>query len=197
MADITAQVVSDLRAKTGAGLMDCKRALVEAKGDMEEAITILKKKGIATAAKRAGRSASEGVVQSYIHLGGKVGVLLELNCETDFVAKNEEFQQFAKDLCMQVAAASPLYVCREEVPEAAVAKEREIAVAQCEGKPAPAVEKIVAGKLDKWFQQVCLVEQTFVKNQNQTVKDVLTEKITKTGENIVIRRFVRFQVGEA
>lgn len=188
-------MVNDLRAKTGAGLMDCKRALVETNGNEEEAITILKKKGVATAAKRADRNAGQGIITSYIHGGGKVGVLLELNCETDFVAKNEEFHNLAKDLCMQVAAASPVYVAREDVPQELVDKEKDIAVSQCEGKPAPAVEKIVAGKLDKFYQQICLMEQTFIKDDKQTIRDLLTAKIAKTGENMKIRRFVRFEIG--
>lgn len=194
---ITAAMVNALRAKTGAGLMDCKRALVESNGNEEEAITILKKKGVASAAKRADRNAGQGTVASYIHGGGRVGVLLELNCETDFVAKNEEFQSLAKDLCMQIAAASPLYVSREDVPAEVVDKEKEIAMAQCQGKPAQAIEKIVAGKLDKFFQQVCLMEQPFVKDPNQTIKDLMTAKIAKTGENMKIRRFSRFEVGAA
>ena len=188
-------MVNALRSKTGAGLMDCKRALVEAAGNEEAAITILKKKGVASAAKRADRNAGQGTVTSYIHGGGRVGVLLELNCETDFVAKNEEFQSLAKDLCMQVAAASPLYVAREDVPEDVVAKEKEIATAQCAGKPAQAIEKIVSGKLNKYFEQVCLLEQPFVKDSSQTVKELLTAKIAKTGENMKIRRFARFEVG--
>jgi len=192
---ITAEMVNALRSKTGAGLMDCKRALVETNGNEEEAITILKKKGVATAAKRAGRGTGQGVITSYIHNGGKVGVLLELNCETDFVAKNEEFQSFAKDLCMQVAAASPLYVDRENVPQELVDKEKDIAVSQCQGKPAPAVEKIVQGKLDKFYQQVCLLEQPFVKDDKQTIRDLLTAKIAKTGENMKIARFARFEIG--
>lgn len=196
MADITAKMVSELRARTGAGLMDCKKALSEAGGDEEAAITILKKKGMATAAKKADRSASEGLVGSYIHLGGKVGVLIEVNCESDFVAKNEEFQELVRDLAMHVAAASPLYVKRDDVPADLVEKEKEIAAAQAEGKPAHAVEKIVAGKLDKWYSQVCLMEQPFVKDSDQTVAEMLTAKISKTGENIVIKRFERFQIGE-
>ncbi len=192
---ITAAMVNELRGKTGAGLMECKRALVESNGNEEEAITILKKKGVASAAKRADRNAGQGTITSYIHGGGRVGVLLELNCETDFVAKNEEFQALAKDLCMQVAAASPLYVSREEVPQDLIDKEKDIAIAQCEGKPAPAVEKIVAGKLDKFFQQICLMEQSYVKDPNQTIQDLMTAKIAKTGENMKIRRFARFEVG--
>lgn len=195
MADITAQMVSELRARTGAGLMDCKKALSETGGDAEAAIMLLKKKGIATAAKKAGRDASEGLIGSYIHLGGKVGVLLEVNCESDFVAKNEAFKELVHDIAMHIAAAGPLYVSREEVPEEDVVKEKEVAAAQAEGKPAHAVEKIVSGKIDKWYGQVCLMEQPYVKNTDQTIKDLLTEKISTLGENLIIKRFARFQIG--
>lgn len=193
---ITAQMVGDLRAKTGAGLMDCKRALAESNGDVEEAITILRKRGVASAAKKAGREASEGIIESYIHLGAKVGVLLELNCESDFVAKTDAFRQLARDLCMHVAAASPLFVGRQEVSEEYLSKEKEILGAQVEGKPAEIVEKIVAGKLEKVYAQVCLLEQPFVRNPDQTVKDVITEQIAKLGENIVVRRFTRYQISD-
>ncbi len=192
---ISAQMVADLREKTGAGLLDCKKALTESNGNVEEAITILRKKGAASAAKKADRATKEGLVESYIHVGSKVGVLIEVNCETDFVARNEEFRAFVKDLCLQIAAASPTYVSREEVPESEVAKEREIAVAQVQGKPPAAVQKIVEGKLDKFYATVCLVDQPFVKLPEKTVKELLTAQITKIGENIQIRRFVRFQVG--
>lgn len=196
MSQISAKLVADLRARTGAGLMDCKKALLEAAGDAEEAIAILRKKGVATAAKKAGREASEGVVESYIHLGGKVGVLVELKCETDFVAKNEAFQSLAKDIAMHVAAASPLYVSREDVPEDVVEKEREIAASQAEGKPAQAIQKIVEGKLDKYFATICLLEQPFVKDPDQSIKELLTENVSKMGENLIIGRFARFQLGE-
>jgi elongation factor Ts len=192
---ISAQAVADLREKTGAGLLDCKKALTEANGNVEEAITILRKKGAASAAKKADRATKEGIVESYIHVGGKVGVLIEVNCETDFVARNEDFKTFVKDLCLQIAAASPLYVSREEVPEAELQKEREIAAAQVQGKPPAAVQKIVEGKLEKYYSTVCLVDQPFVKQPEKTVKDMLTEKIAKIGENIQIRRFVRYQLG--
>ena len=195
-AHITAQMVNELRGRTGVGLMDCKRALVESNGDFEEAITLLKKKGMATAAKKAGRSASEGTIQSYIHLGGKVGVLIELNCETDFVAKNDEFQKIAKGISMHIAASSPLYVSRDEVPAELVDKEKDVARSQCEGKPENAIEKIVEGKIDKWFSEICLLEQKFVKNQDQTIQELLNENIAKLGENIVVRRFSRFGLGE-
>jgi elongation factor Ts len=196
MAEITAKSVAELRAKTGAGLMDCKKALKETDGDFDGAIDILRKKGIATAAKKAGRDASDGLVETYIHTGGKVGVLLEINCETDFVAKNDDFKAFARDICMHIAAASPTCVAREDVPEAEIEKEREIATAQAEGKPPQAIQKIVEGKLNKYYSQVCLMEQPFVKNPDQTIKDLLTEKIATIGENLIIRRFARFAVGE-
>jgi elongation factor Ts len=192
---ITAQMVSDLREKTGAGLLDCKKALTEANGALEEAITILRKKGAASAAKKADRTTKEGLIESYIHVGGKVGVLIEVNCETDFVARNEEFRAFCRDACLQIAAHSPLYVGREEVPEADLAKEREIAAAQVQGKPPAAVQKIVEGKLEKYYSTVCLLDQPFVKLPEKTVKEILTEKIAKMGENIQIRRFTRYQLG--
>ena len=192
---ITAQMVNELRGQTGAGLLDCKKALTEANGNFEEATTILRKKGAASAAKKADRAAKEGLIESYIHVGGKVGVLIEVNCETDFVARNDEFKAFVKDLCLQIAAANPLYVSREQVPEADIAKEREIAAAQVVGKPPAAVQKIVEGKLDKYYSTVCLVDQPFVKLPEKTIKDMVTEKIAKIGENIQIRRFVRFHLG--
>ena len=192
---ITAQMVADLREKTGAGLLDCKKALTESNGNLEEAITILRKRGAASAAKKADRATKEGLVESYIHVGSKVGVLIEVNCETDFVARNDEFRAFVKDLCLQIAAASPTYVSREEVPESEVAKEREIAIAQVQGKPPAAVQKIVEGKIDKFYATVCLVDQPFVKQPEKTVKELLTAQIARIGENIQVRRFVRFQVG--
>jgi len=192
---ITAQMVNELRGQTGAGLLDCKKALVESNGNFEEATTILRKKGAASAAKKADRTAKEGLIESYIHVGGKVGVLIEVNCETDFVARNEEFRAFVKDLCLQIAAANPTYVSRDQVPEADIAKEREIFAAQVEGKPPAAAQKIIEGKLEKHYSTVCLVDQPFVKLPEKTVKDMVTEKIAKIGENIQIRRFVRFQLG--
>jgi elongation factor Ts len=192
---ITAQMVSELREKTGAGLLDCKKALTESNANMEEAITILRKKGAASAAKKADRTTKEGLIESYIHVGGKVGVMLEVNCETDFVARNEEFRAFCKDVCLQIAAANPLFVAREEVPEADLTKEREIAVAQVQGKPPAAVQKIVEGKLEKFFSTVCLLDQPFVKLPEKSVKEILTEKIAKMGENIQVRRFTRYQLG--
>lgn len=192
---ISAKLVNELRQKTGAGLMECKKVLTEAEGDLEKAETLLRKKGIATAAKKAGRATSEGLIESYIHLGGKVGVLLEINCETDFVAKTEDFKLLARDICLQVAAAMPLHVSREDVPADEIEREKEIAASQMEGKPAHAIDKIVQGKLDKYLAGICLLEQPFVKNPDQTIKDLVNEKVTKLGENIVIRRFVRYQVG--
>lgn len=196
MVEISAKMVGELRYKTGAGLIDCKKALEENKGSMEEAVVWLKKKGIASAAKKAGREAQDGLVKSYIHLGGKLGVLIEVNCETDFVARNEEFQQLVSDLCMHIAAAAPHYVKREEVPSELVVKETEIAKAQCEGKPEAAIQKIIEGKLNKWFSEICLLEQPFIKNSSQTVQDLLSEKIAKMGENILVKRFARYQLGE-
>jgi elongation factor Ts len=192
---ITATMVNELRLQTGAGLLDCKKALVEANGNPEEATTILRKKGVASAAKKADRLTKEGLIESYIHVGGKVGVLIEVNCETDFVARNEEFKVFVKDLCLQIAAANPTYVSRDQVPESELAREREIAAAQVEGKPPAAVQKIVEGKLEKYYSTFCLIDQPFVKLPEKTVKDILTEKIAKIGENIQVRRFVRFQLG--
>jgi len=195
MATVTTQMISELREKTGAGLLDCKKALDEAQGNGEQAETILRKKGVASAAKKAGRATSQGLVDSYIHVGGKVGVLVEVNCETDFVAKTDDFKAFCRDVCLQIAAANPLYVRREDVPEAELAKEREIAVAQVQGKPPAAIQKIVEGKLEKYYSTVCLLDQPFVKMPEKTVKDILTEKIARLGENMQVRRFVRFQLG--
>ena len=194
--EISPDLVKQLREKTSAGMMDCKKALVEAKGDLVAAETILRKKGAASASKKAGREAREGVIGSYIHVGDKVGVLVEINCETDFVARNESFRAFVKDVTLQVAAATPLYVKRDEVPESLLAIERDVASASVKGKPAAVVDKIIAGKLDKYYSTVCLLEQTFVKDNTKTINDLLTAKIAELGENIVIRRFTRFQVGE-
>jgi len=194
--NISPELVKKLRDATNAGMMDCKKALVEAKGDFEAAVSVLRKRGAASASKKAGREAKEGVIGSYIHAGDKVGVLVEINCETDFVARNESFRSFVKDVTLQVAAATPLYVKRDEVPEKLLATEREIAAGQVQGKPAAVIEKIIAGKLDKYYSTVCLLEQTFVKDNTKTINDLLTSKIAELGENIVIRRFSRFQVGE-
>ena len=192
---ITAKMVGDLRECTGAGLMDCKRALVESGGDNDKAIELLRKKGVATAAKKAGRDASEGLIDTYIHLGGKVGVLCEINCESDFVAKTDDFKQFVRDVAMHVAAANPVCVSREEIDPDLLEREREVARGQAEGKPAQAVEKIIEGKINKYLSENCLLEQAFVKNPDQTIQEVLTAMIAKMGENMVIKRFARFQIG--
>ncbi|MAS64849.1 MAG: translation elongation factor Ts [Coraliomargarita sp.] len=192
---ITAKMVGDLRECTGAGLMDCKRALVESGGDNDKAIELLRKKGVATAAKKAGRDASEGLIDTYIHLGGKVGVLCEINCESDFVAKTDDFKQFVRDIAMHVAAANPVCVSREEIDPELLEREREVARGQAEGKPAQAVEKIIEGKINKYLSENCLLEQAFVKNPDQTIQEVLTAMIAKMGENMVIKRFARFQIG--
>jgi elongation factor Ts len=196
MSDVSPTLVKQLREKTNAGMMDCKKALVEAGGDLEKAEDILRKKGIASASKKASRSVKEGVVASYIHLQGKVGVLVEVNCETDFVAKNDIFREFVKDLTLHIAAAHPVYVLRDEVPEPVIEREREIYREQVKGKPANVVEKIVDGKLDKFYGSVCLLDQAFIKDPDKTIKDLVASKIAELGENIVIRRFARFAVGE-
>ncbi|MEO6245820.1 MAG: translation elongation factor Ts [Opitutaceae bacterium] len=192
---ITAQMVSDLRVKTGAGLLDCKKALTESNGNIEEATTILRKKLGSKLDKLSSRATKEGVIESYIHVGGKVGVLIEVNCETDFVARNEGFRVFVKDLCLQIAAAAPLYVTREEVPEADLAKEREIAAAAVAGKPPAVVQKIVEGKLESYYSTVCLLDQPFVKQNEKSIKELLANQIAHIGENIQVRRFVRYQLG--
>src|ERR1700686_5496647 len=192
MADIDPQLVKQLREKTNAGMMDCKRALEEADSDLVSAETILRTKGIASASKKASRATKEGTVASYIHLQGKVGVLVEVNCETDFVAKNENFRSFVKDITLHIAAAQPLYVSREDVPASLVEAERDIYQAQVKGKPANVVNKIVDGKLDKFYSTVCLLEQGFIKNPDQTIKELLGAKIAELGENIIIRRFTRY-----
>ena len=202
MPEITATLVKQLREKTGAGMMECKNALVEAGGDEEKAVEILRKRGLASAKKREGRIAAEGIVGSYIHMGGKVGVLVELNCETDFVARGDEFQQLVKDIAMHVAAAEPRYVSREEVPESELGKEREIAKEQAKNdpknanKPDQVIEKIVEGRLNKFYEETVLLDQPFVKAPEKTVGELVTEKVAKTGERIAIRRFTRYKMGE-
>jgi elongation factor Ts len=196
MAEVNPALVKQLREKTNAGMMDCKNALVETDGDLEKAEDLLRKKGIASASKKASRSAKEGIVASYIHLQGKVGVLVEVNCETDFVAKNEVFREFVKDITLHIAAAHPVYVSRDQVPSGIIEREREIYRAQVKGKPANVVEKIVEGKLDKFFGTVCLLDQAFIKNPDQSIRDLVSAKISELGENIVIRRFTRYAVGE-
>lgn len=188
--------IKKLREKTNAGVVDCKKALREAGGDIEKAIEILRKQGVMLASKKSGRQTKEGRIEAYIHLGGKIGVLVEVGCETDFVARNDDFKSFVKDLAMQVAASNPLYVKKEDVPESAIKKETEIIKAQLTGKPQSAAEKIIEGKLIKFYEEVCLLEQPFIKDTNMKVKDILTSMIAKIGENIVIRRFMRYQVGE-
>ena len=197
MAAISAEAVRDLREKTGAGMMECKKALVETAGDFEKATDILRQKGLATAAKKAGRTASEGAVGCYIHMD-KLGVMIEVNCETDFVARTDDFRQLVKDVAMHIAAANPTYLSREDVPESVIAREKEIYRVQVEGKPAQVVEKIVEGKLEKFYTDTCLLDQIFVKDtdQKKKIKDVITEKVAKLGENLVVRRFERFQLGE-
>ncbi len=194
---ITSQMVKELRDKTNAGMMDCKRALGETDGDMEKAIDLLRQKGLAVAAKRADRATSEGVVACYIHGGGKLGVMVEVGCETDFVAKTDDFQAFARDIAMHVAAANPVAVSRDEVPADLIEREKEIYSKQAleSGKPENIVEKIVSGKIEKYISEVCLLEQKFVKNPDLTIQDLLNELIAKMGENISIKRFARFQVG--
>lgn len=197
MAEITADMVKLLREATNAGVLDCKKALTDANGDFDAAVEYLRKKGLATAAKKASRDANEGLIGTYVHGGSKIATLVELNCESDFVARTEQFQQLAKDLAMHVTAARPLWVSREDVPEEAVAKEKEIYREQManSGKPAQVVDKIVEGKLDKWYSEVCLMEQPFVKDPDVTIKDLLTSTIAQLGENMKVRRFARLEVG--
>ncbi len=195
--NISAKDVKELRERTGAGMMDCKNALVETGGDIEKAIDFLREKGLASAAKKAGRIASEGLVDSYIH-GGRIGVLVEVNSETDFVAKTEEFQEFVRDVAMQVAATNPKYVSREDVDEDEINREKEVLRNQAlnEGKPEKIVEQMVNGRIEKYFEEVCLLDQKFIKNPDVTIEELLNEKISKIGENLKIRRFARFEVGE-
>lgn len=188
--------IKRLRDKTNAGVVDCKKALKESNGDVDKAIEILRKQGAALASKKVGRATKEGRIESYIHQGGKLGVLVEVDCESDFVARNDDFKSFVKNLAMQVAASNPIYVRKEDIPEEAVKKETEIIRAQLTGKPAVAADKIIEGKLRKFYEDACLLEQPFIKDPNLKIKDVLTSMIAKIGENIIIRRFVRFQVGD-
>ena len=199
MADITAKMVQELRERTGIGMMDCKKALQETDGDLDAAVDFLRKKGLSAVQKRAGRKANEGLVTSYIHPGSRIGVLLEVNCETDFVARTDDFQKFAKDVAMHVAAEQPAAVAREDIDEAVVAHERSIYLEQAknEGKPEHIAEKIVDGRLEKYFQESCLLEQSFVKNPDQTVNDLVTELTAKVGEKVSVRRFSCFRLGES
>jgi len=196
MTTISAELVKNLREKTGAGMMECKKALTESSGDFEKAVDLLRQKGLASAVKKAGRTASEGLIESYIHMG-KLGTMIEVNCETDFVARTDDFRELAKDIAMHIAAANPRYLSREDVPQEVLEREKEIYRAQVAGKPAQVVEKIIEGKLEKFFSDTCLVDQIFIKDpdQKKKIKDLVTEKIAKLGENIIIRRFARFQLG--
>ena len=197
MAEITAALVKELRERTGAGMMDCKKALSATDGDLEKAIDFLREKGLAAAAKKAGRVAAEGLVEAYIHGGGRIGVLVEVNCETDFVAKTDAFKELVKDIAMHIAATNPSYLKREEVPTAELEHEQAVLAEQArnEGKPEKIIEKMVAGRIEKYYKEVCLMEQPFVKDPDKTISDLITESIAKIGENISIRRFTRYQLG--
>ena len=199
MANISAAMVKQLREKTGAGMMDCKNALSEVEGDVEKAIELLRKKGLATARKRAGRALSEGMIQSYIHMTGKLGVLVEVNCETDFVAKNEDFQEFTKNIAMHIAATNPLGITPEDISQEIIEKEKEIYRAQAldMGKPENVIDKIVEGKLNKFYEESCLLNQPYVRDTDISITDLLNQMIAKIGENISIKRFVRYQIGES
>ncbi|HHY99156.1 MAG TPA: translation elongation factor Ts [Firmicutes bacterium] len=196
--EISPSAIKELRERTGAGVMDCKKALGETGGDIEKAVTYLREKGLAKAAKRAGRVAAEGIVESYIHLGGKIGVLVEVNCETDFVARTDDFRNLARELALQIAASRPLFVSRDEVPQAMLEDERKVYRAQAlaEGKPERIVDKIVDGRLEKFFQDVCLLEQPYIRDPNVVIKDLIAQVNAKVGENVTVRRFARFEVGE-
>lgn len=198
MAEITAALVKELRERTGAGMMDCKKALSATDGDLEKAIDFLREKGLAAAAKKAGRVAAEGLVEAYIHGGGRIGVLVEVNCETDFVAKTDAFKELVKDIAMHIAATNPSYLKRDEVPTAELEHEQAVLAEQArnEGKPEKIIEKMVAGRIEKYYKEVCLMEQPFVKDPDKTISDLITESIAKIGENISIRRFTRYQLGE-
>ena len=198
MAEITAALVKELRERTGAGMMDCKKALSATDGDLEKAIDFLREKGLAAAAKKAGRVAAEGLVEAYIHGGGRIGVLVEVNCETDFVAKTDAFKELVKDIAMHIAATNPSYLKREEVPTAELEHEQAVLAEQArnEGKPEKIIEKMVAGRIEKYYKEVCLMEQPFVKDPDKTISDLITESIAKIGENISIRRVTRYQLGE-
>lgn len=198
MAEITAALVKELRERTGAGMMDCKKALSATDGDLEKAIDFLREKGLAAAAKKAGRVAAEGLVEAYIHGGGRIGVLVEVNCETDFVAKTDAFKELVKDIAIHIAATNPSYLKREEVPTAELEHEQAVLAEQArnEGKPEKIIEKMVAGRIEKYYKEVCLMEQPFVKDPDKTISDLITESIAKIGENISIRRFTRYQLGE-
>ena len=197
MITISSELVKDLREKTGAGMMECKKALTDSSGDFEKAVDFLRQRGLASASKKAGRTASEGLIGSYIHMG-KIGTMVEVNCETDFVARTDNFKELVKDIVMHIAAATPFYLSRDEVPQDVINREKEIYSAQVTDKPSYVVEKIIEGKLEKFYTDTCLIDQIFIKDpeQKKKIKDIVTEKIAKLGENIVIKRFVRFQLGE-
>lgn len=199
MAEISAQMVKEIRDRTGAPFLDCKKALEETKGDFEKAVDILRVKGLAKVAKKSGRATPEGVIMSYIHAGGKIGVMVEVNCETDFVARNEEFQRFAKEVAMQIAASNPKFISREQISEEVLAKEKEIMKAQTieSGKPEKVADKIVEGKIEKFYEESCLLDQVYIRDGKVKIQDLLSGLVAKIGENIVIRRFVRYQLGEA
>lgn len=198
MSEITAQMVKELRDRTGAPFLDCKKALEEVGGDFDKAADILRIKGLTKAAKKVGRETPEGVITSYIHAGGKIGVMVEVNCETDFVARNEEFQRFAKEIAMQIAAANPGYISREDVPESVLAKERELMKAQVieSGRPENIADKIVQGKMEKFYEETCLLEQAYIRDPKVKIRDLLSSLVAKLGENVVVRRFIRYQLGE-
>jgi len=198
MTDVKAQMVKEIRDRTGAPFLDCKKALEETGGDYEKAVEILRIKGLTKAAKKVGRETPEGIITSYIHPGGKIGVMVEVNCETDFVARNEEFQTFAKEIAMQIAAANPSFIKRDDVPESVIQKEKEVMKAQVieSGKPANVADKIVQGKIEKFYEEICLLEQTYIRDPKIKVLDLLNSLVAKIGENIVIRRFTRYQLGE-
>jgi len=198
MSEISATMIKDLRERTGAGMADCKKALQEVSGDLDKAIDYLRKKGLAKAAKKAGREATEGAVVSYIHGGGRIGVLVEINCETDFVARNEDFIAFTRDVAMQIAAMSPQFVRKDEVTQDVIDREKDVLLAKAKesGKPEPVVQKMVEGQITKWMKEICLLDQSFVKNPDKTIDQIQQELIAKIGENIKIRRFVRFELGE-
>ncbi len=197
MTAITPAMIKELREKTGAGMMECKKALTESSGDPEKAVDLLRQKGLATASKKSGRTASEGLIDSYIHMG-KIGTMVEVNCETDFVARTDDFKMLVKDVAMHIAAANPLYLSREEVPEEVISREKDIYRVQVEGKPPQVVEKIIEGKLEKFYSDTCLLDQVFIKDpdQKKSIKDLVNDTIARLGENIIIRRFARFQLGE-
>ena len=197
MTTISAELVKELREKTGAGMMDCKKALTESNGDSEKAVDLLRQKGLASASKKSGRTASEGLIESYIHMG-KIGTMVEINCETDFVARTDDFRELVKDISMHIAAANPVYLTRENVPQDVIEREKEIYRAQVADKPPQVIEKIISGKLEKFYMETCLLDQIFIKDpdQKKSIKDLVNEKIAKLGENIIIRRFARFQLGE-